>query len=141
MAQTHLPDKWIPRLLGLLELSASHQNFRLMQAWSQAEGGTAKWNPLNTTLHLSGTVDWTEPEDYNSIGVCDFKYGIVGIVATVLTFQQRDASEKLIWASLLSDMKAGTMLAENIVKNNATLIQNSWGTNPDTMLQILKGIS
>lgn len=138
-SQSHLPDKWIVRLCQLLEIIVTHQVTRFFEAWAKSEGGTAKWNPLNSTLALGGTVNWTETADYNSVGVRNYKYGIVGIVATALTLQQRTASNALTFGTLLSNLRNGKLTAEQIVENSIANI-SLWGTNPDTILSVLKTI-
>ena len=137
-ASTHLPYHWINRLLSLLMITVNHQNTRLMTAWQRAEGGTAAWNPLNTTLALGGSVNWVDSE-YNSIGVKNYKYDVAGVCATALTFSQRDSSGKMVYGSILSDMKSGNYTAEQIIARNSKVIE-LWGTSPTLMVSILKGI-
>jgi len=109
-----------------------------MTAWQRAEGGTAAWNPLNTTLALGGSVNWVDSE-YNSIGVKNYKYDVAGVCATALTFSQRDSSGKMVYGSILSDMKSGNYTAEQIIARNSKVIE-LWGTSPTLMVSILKGI-
>lgn len=135
--QSHLPDKWIERTQDMLELVKNHQTLRYFEAQQKAEGGTAKWNPLNTTLDLG--LQWTEG-NYNSIGVKNYRYAIAGVAATVLTFAQRNSDGTLTYATLLSNLKNPDLTAEQIVENSRANIQH-WGTDPDLMLEILKTIN
>lgn len=135
--QNHLPSHFVSRLQDLLELAKNHQTLRFITAWIQAEGGTAKWNPLNTTLDMGG--QWTEG-NYNSTGVKNYRYAIVGIVATALTLSQRKADGSYTFATLLNNLKNPNLTAEQIVNNSAADI-NLWGTSPTTMLNVLKTIS
>ncbi len=143
MAQTHLPERWIERTCDLLEVPLTHEVLRFFTAWQRAEGGTAKWNPLNSTLKLDGTVSWTETVDYNSIPVRNYKYAIVGVVATVLTLQQRKQDGTLLYAGLVTGLRQAKGLgktAEQLVGDNQAQIK-LWGTSPQTMLDVLAGIA
>jgi hypothetical protein len=137
--QTHYPPHWERRTLVLLDAPANHENQRFMTAWGRAEGGNAKWNPLNSTLRLGGTVSWTDTTDYNSIGVKNYSYGFAGIAATALTMQQRDWQGNPLYGGIVADLKNGTHTAEDIVTRNDTEIK-LWGTNPDLILEVLKSI-
>lgn len=136
--QTHLPEKWIERIRANLEAANNHQTYRFFEAWQKAEGGNARWNPLNTTLSLGS--QWDEPTDYNSTGVKNYKYAVVGIVATVLTLNQRNADGSLRFDTLLKNLRNSSLTAEQIVQNSKANIQ-LWGTNPDTVLSVLKTIA
>lgn len=141
MPQTHLPEKWIERVCDLLEIPQNHQTLRFFTAWQRAEGGEARWNPLNTTLRLSGTVDWTDPTDYNNIGVRNFEYAIAGVCATALTFQQR-TNKGLLFGGLLTSLrqaKTADKTAEQLVTENESQIR-LWGTDATLMLEVLKSI-
>jgi hypothetical protein len=135
---THFPSDWNKRLRQVLGIAVVPQTGRFFNAWATAEGGNAKWNPLNTTLNM-GTL-WTENADYNTSHVRNYKYGIVGIVATALTLSERATDgTTLIYGGLLTDLKnyGSTKTAEQFVKENEADIKR-WGTNPQTMLDILK---
>lgn len=139
VAQTHLPEKWIERLRSMLEIPQDHQTYRFFMAMQKAEGGTARWNPLNTVNHIHSQAhgDWQSSPDYNSTGVCNYNHPWQGIVATVDTFQQPT------WVDLLKALrqaKASGTTAEEIVNQFGSAIQQHWGTNPQTMLNVLKSI-
>lgn len=137
VTQNHLPSHFIPRLQACLELAKNHQTLRFFEAMIQAEGGTAKWNPLNTTLDMGS--QWTEPTNYNTTGVKNYKYAIVGVVATVLTFSQRKADGTYLFGTLLTNLKNAQLTAEEIVNKSLADIR-LWGTNPQTILDVLKTI-
>ena len=139
MADTHYPSHWIRRFLAVLDAPVNHQNTRLMEAWSRSEGGEAKWNPLNSTMRLSGSYSWTEEKNYNSIGVCNYRYGIAGICATALTLSQRDYNGKLMYPGILADIKAGKKTAEQILRDNEAEFK-LWGTGIKLPLEVLAGI-
>lgn len=137
VTQTHLPEKWIERTRAMLEIPNNHETYRFFQAWQKSEGGTAKWNPLNTTLDLGS--QWTESQNYNSTGVRNYRYAIVGIVAIVLTLNQRKVDGSLMYDTLLKNLRNGTLTAEQVVQNSQADIK-LWGTSPTTMLSVLSGI-
>jgi len=139
VAQTHLPSNFTHRLLWTLGAKDNKENNRFINAQIRCEGGTAKWNPLNSTMRLSGSYSWTEEKNYNTTGVCNYRYGIAGVCATALTFNLRDYQGNLLFPGLLADFKAGTKTAEQIVNDNIAEIK-LWGTNPDLMLQVLKSM-
>lgn len=139
MAQTHLPEKWIERLDAMLEIPATHQVYRFWMAMQRAEGGTARWNPLNTVNHVHSQAhgDWQSTPDYNSTGVCNYNHPWQGILATVDTLEQPAWSNFLV---TLRQAKANGTTAEEIVNEYGSLIQQHWGTNPNLMLQLLSEI-
>jgi len=125
MAQTHLPQHWRLRLLDLFEKPRSEANLDFLQAWSQAEGGTATRNPLNTTYPLP----WGS-SDYNTSHVKNYSTPLQGIAATALTLDQ--ATFAPILAALSADETAETKvdLCEEALR--------VWGTNPQLMREILE---
>jgi len=122
-----------------MDAPATHENQRLMQAWATAEGGEAKWNPLNSTLRLSGTVSWTDPVNYNSVGVCNYLYGFAGCAATALTMLQKDWQGNAVYGGIVADLKNGSRTAEAIVERNDAEF-SKWGTSPQLILDCLKTI-
>jgi hypothetical protein len=134
---THYPDHWIPRLVSLLEAPNDHERWRFFTAWGQAEAGTARWNPLNTTLDLGS--QWVL-SNYNSTGVKNYRYAVVGVVATCLTLNQHNPDGTLMFGTLLGNLRDPDMTAEQIVKASEANIK-LWGTNPNTILSVLAGIS
>jgi hypothetical protein len=118
-------------------MAVNHETYRYFEAQQRAEGGDAKWNPLNTTLDMGS--QWQEAEDYNASHVRNYKYAIVGVVATILTFNQRNADGSLTYGTLLHNLRDENLTAEEIVNLSKADIKR-WGTNPDLMLTLLKGI-
>jgi len=83
-----LPNPDIPGLsrwayakdvLGALNAPDTDPNVIGLLAWMKAEGGSAKFNPMNTTQHAQGSTD------YNSAGVQSYKTWDDGVNATVAT--------------------------------------------------------
>jgi hypothetical protein len=135
--QTHIPDHFIPRFQSMLELARTHEVERFIISWIKSEGGNAKWNPLNSSLELSGTVDWTEDHDYNSIPVRNYKYAMAGVCANALTLGQRNSDGSYVYSTLLKNLKDPTLSAEEIVNQSKVDIKR-WGTSPTVMLDVLK---
>ena len=122
---THLPPNWQRRLLAVLGADPGYaQGIRLLSAWQVAEGGTAKWNPLNTTYKISGSTN------YNAAGVQNYKRATEGVCATALTFVNG------FYPGIVGALQAGTATAENIVQAHAGEIR-TWGTDPRTILAVL----
>lgn len=65
----------------LRELGApvTKRNLWALVSWMQAEGGSASWNPLNTTQEMPGATT------YNWVGVKNYKSFDQGVEATVKT--------------------------------------------------------
>jgi hypothetical protein len=111
----HLPPLWIDRLAGLMLFKASPQTRRLFEAWAKAEGGTAEWNPLNTTEPMPGATD------YNTVGVKNYPTPISGISATALTLALEP------YRSLWLDLQHGGYTAVQLVRRNGHCF-DTWGT-------------
>ena len=131
MADTHLPPFWREHLVAVIGGHMDAEKGRFLTAWAQAEGGTARWNPLNTTLGLPGATD------YNSAGVKNYTRPVWGVCATALTLTG-PASGPLYYPHLLGHLQsaAGTYTAEQIVDDCQAEIR-VWGTNPDTIRAVL----
>ena len=126
MADTHLPPQWRERLLAVVGAKAGDENLRLLDAWQRAEGGTAQWNPLNTTFDLPGTTD------YNSTGVKNYGKATWGVCATALTLTSG------LYNGILGDLQGGGKTAEQIVSDRSAQFRK-WGTNPALIQTILGG--
>ena len=116
----HLPPQWRERLLAVVGGKLTSENLRFLQAWADAEGGTAQWNPLNTTYHLYGS------SDYNSVGVQNYKRATEGVNATALTLVNG------YYNGILGALQKGTDPAEKIVADHVAELQ-TWGTTPSVI--------
>jgi hypothetical protein len=119
----HLPFLWRFRLLRAIHAKGSWQNRRLLGAWARAEGGSARYNPLNTT------EPWPGATNYNSVGVKNYPSGATGIAATAATLVNGR------YPGIVRDLRDGTKDARQIVTGNAVEF-HTWGTNPDTILRV-----
>jgi hypothetical protein len=93
-------------LLDRLGLKPTKRRLWALLAWMQAEGGNAKFNPLNTTH------DMPHATDYNSVHVKDYASLSEGVIATAKTLDYgarhslygykaiREALVKNKWASV-----------------------------------------
>ena len=91
---------WARLLLAQLGFSASEGNLVGLVAWMLAEGGwfsnDARFNPLNTTLRVTGSVS------VNSAGVQAYTTLAAGLAATVATLRERAYARILnAWANNL----------------------------------------
>lgn len=133
-AQTHLPPFWIPKTLAPLGAKPGIENTRVLEAQALAEGGTAKWNPLNSSL-ASVPIG----PNYNDVPVRNYLFPVVGICMTAMTFAGRDSTGILHYPGILGDLQNGTKTAEQIVNDNWDEYL-TWGTDPATMLEVLKDV-
>lgn len=58
--------QWARLFLQAIGAPTCHQNLVVMVAWQAAEGTQASWNPLATTLQMSGSIR------FNSVGVQNY---------------------------------------------------------------------
>lgn len=127
MADTHLPPYWKERLIAVLggrTAFSRDERHRFLNAWARAEGGTAKWNPLNSTLKVGSSTP------YNSVGVQNYVRATEGVCATALTLVNG------FYGKIVGKLQGTTFTAEEIVEDCRFQIQ-TWGTDPDLILAIL----
>lgn len=120
----HLPLLWRFRLLRAIHAKGSAENRRLLGAWARAEGGSARYNPLNTT------EPWPGATDYNSVHVRNYRSGADGIAATAATL------ENGYYKGIVHDLQDGTLPAKMIVQRNAAEF-STWGTGATHILALL----
>lgn len=122
--EQHLPSNWIRRLCSLIDVPATPETINLFWAWQKAEGGAAKFNPLNTTFNLPGDTD------YNNVGVKNYPNGCYGIAATALTLRNG------IYPGIIASMRKGDRTAQQIVLENMKEF-SLWGTGGWLILKVL----
>lgn len=76
-------DPFYAAILRGIGAAASPEALTFFRAWRQAEGGTARYNPFNTTLRVTGSAD------YNRVGVQHYPSARAGVDATVTTLLNR----------------------------------------------------
>jgi hypothetical protein len=122
----HYPLAWRFRLLRAIHGSGYRANRRLLKAWARAEGGTARYNPLNTT------EPWPGATDYNSAGVKNYPTGAAGIAATAATLVNGHYDGIVADFRRRKDHKT----ARQIVVENAGEF-DVWGTGSKLILEVL----
>jgi transglutaminase-like putative cysteine protease len=126
VATNHLPPYWAQHLAAVLGGPQRAETDRFLHAWAQAEGGTATWNPLNSTFRVEGSTA------YNSAGVQNYPRPVWGVCATAMTLTNGN------YGTIVGRIQAGNLTAEQIVNDCATQI-GVWGTDPGLILTILGG--
>lgn len=86
--------------------------YQILSQWQPYEGGSAAFNPLNTTQGGPGVVD-----NYNSVGVKNFANEDAGAAATAATLLNGYYPDIVHW------MKTGELNTANVVNQLRT-----WGT-------------
>lgn len=129
---THLPPYWAPHLLAVIGGHSDAEKLRFLDSWTQAEGGSASFNPLNTTFPLPGATD------YNSVGVKNYPRPVWGVCATALTLTN-PASGPLTYPKILGHLQSatGAYTAEQIVADCGEELRH-WGTEPALILAVLQ---
>lgn len=120
----HLPRLWKFRLLRAIHAKGVSENRRLLDAWQRAEGGEAKYNPLNTT------EPWAGATNYNSVGVKNYPTAGAGINATARTLGNG------FYSGIVRDLQAGKKPALRIVADNAHEF-DTWGTGSANVARLL----
>lgn len=89
---------WQQTLLRRVGAPVTPENLRFLNAWAQAEGGSASNNPFNTTEPLPGATS------YNSVGVRNYSTPQQGLDATVRTLTGSIGN----YGPILSALRSGT---------------------------------
>ena len=72
-------EKWAKAFLRRIDAPRSKRNITAVVCWIQAEGGDARWNPLNSTHAAPGATE------YNWVGVKNYPTFEVGVRVTAET--------------------------------------------------------
>lgn len=116
---------WESDVLTAIGAPITAANVAFLDAWAQAEGGTAAYNPLNTTQTASGS------SDYNSAGVQDFTSPTQGANATATTL------ENGYYPALLAGLQSGNPLSGDVASMESEL--STWGTGPGFLQSLIGG--
>jgi len=120
-------DDFYKKILEGLGAPITDENLKFLYGWRQAEKGTAKNNPFNTTFSL--TKD-TNMSDYNSAKVKNYSKPEYGIEATVKTLQ----STKYDYSCIVNGLK-NNIGAKKISECPAL---DMWGTG-DLVAKVIDG--
>ena len=105
---------WETSVLTAISAPVTKENISFLDSWANAEGGSAAYNPLNTTQPEPGATN------YNSVGVKIFTDAQSGVTATATTL------ENGLYPDLLAALRSGNPLAHITDAVKAQL--NTWGT-------------
>lgn len=112
-------------LLNQLGAPVTPNNVKALDAWHQAEGGNAAFNPFNTTQSMTGATN------YNKVGVKNYASYQDGLAATVKALQTGSKS----YAPILAALKAGN----NAIAVADAVGNSQWGTNGILMQSVIVG--
>lgn len=124
---TKFPPFWRQRLLAVVGAPRKTENLRLLEAWAEAEGGPATWNPLNTSYKLPNSTTLSG----NTSGVQNYKRPTEGVCATALTLVNG------LYGGILGDLQAGTKDAVQIVNDRSDEFR-TWGSDPALIADLLQ---
>lgn len=109
-------NDWLHAFYDALSVPHTNRNAWAGVSWIQAEGGTALWNPLNTTQRMPGS--W----NYNSVGVQNYVSFEQGLEATVKTILQ--ARTSLGYYLILERLRASARPSSTL----RAVEKSQWGT-------------
>ncbi len=109
-------NDWLHAFYDALGVPHTTRNARAGVSWIHAEGGTARWNPLNTTQRMPGS--W----DYNNVGVQNYPDFETGLAATVKTIKQTDPD--LGYTVILKRLRASARASRTL----RAVEHSQWGT-------------
>jgi hypothetical protein len=106
-------DQYYEDVLRLIGVQSTDQNLKACYAWQAAEGGSAAWNPWNTTQPAPGATN------YNSAGVKSYPSAQVGYEATAKTLTNGR------YAEILASFRTGN----NGLRVCEAVDASPWGTH------------
>ena len=113
---------WQALILRGIGAPVTSENIRFLNAWTQAEGGSASNNPFNTTDPYGPTTK------YNSVGVRNYQSPQQGIAATIHTLQNGH------YGVLLDALRQGNSAMNDAIAESKT----PWGTG-SLIIKVLGG--
>jgi hypothetical protein len=125
----HLPPLWKFRLLRAIHAKGNLENRQLLAAWARAEGGDARYNPLNTTEPWSGATPYNTLSDGHT-HVWDYPSAAAGIAATAATLTNGH------YGGIVTSMRSGKLTARQIVTAHGSEF-DVWGTGATHILALL----
>lgn len=116
---------WESDVLTAIGAPVTAANVAFLDAWQNAEGGSAAYNPLNTTQQMSGSTD------YNSAGVQEYGSSSQGANATAKTLLNG------YYDSIVAALRTGDPLSGDTSSMAQEL--SKWGTGPAFLQNLLGG--
>lgn len=110
------PDTWQAQLLNAIGAPVTAVNATFLSLWAQAEGGSARNNPLNTTQPASGATN------YNSVGVKNYPDQATGVAALATTLKNGR------YSGVLSALQRQDSTAAA-----RAVVASPWGTGPQLL--------
>lgn len=107
-------QNWEQSVLSAIGAPLSKENISFLDSWANAEGGSAAFNPLNTTQPEPGATN------YNSVGVKEYTNAQQGIQATATTL------ENGYYPHILAALKSGNPFGQ--ISDALKQELNVWGT-------------
>jgi hypothetical protein len=123
--KTTSDDDFYKSILKCLGAEPTKSNMLFMYAWRQAEGGSAKNNPFNTTMKMEGATN------YNNVGVKNYQTSEDGIEATCKTL--KNGRDKYGYDKIIDGLKNDVGLS----KLSDAVVNSKWGTK-DLLSRITK---
>ena len=117
-------DEFYARILSGIGAPITPENKKFFYAWRAAEGGTAAFNPFNTTKSSKGSTN------YNSVGVKNYVDDVHGADATIKTLLHSR------YSGIVNALRDGGPGAAH--EAALALSKSPWGTG-DGALRVLKG--
>jgi len=114
------------KVIGGLGAPVSLHTRRALAAWMQAEGGSARNNPMNTTLRMPGSTD------FNSVHVQHYTSPKQGAEALVKTLKENGSGYENIRRALHRNASATEILK--------AVGDSRWGTDGTLALAVLSDI-
>ena len=108
---------WEHQLLSAMGRASTKPRVEFLRAWADCEGGSARFNPLNTTLRVPGS------SSYNSAGVQHYEDRLQGLAATLLTIRLSH------YAGVRDALGRRGIGSRRILQLSESGIR-TWGTNP-----------
>lgn len=105
---------WERDVLSALGVPVTQQNTSFLDSWANAEGGSASFNPMNTTQPATGSTN------YNSVGVKNYPDAATGTAATVKTLTNG------YYPDIVAALQSGNPF--NKITDALKSQLNTWGT-------------
>lgn len=112
---------WEAAVLRGIGAPLSQSNLTFLRAWQQAEGGSAAFNPLNTTQPAAGA------SSYNTVGVRNYRNAQQGVQATIQTLLNGH------YGSIVSGLRSSAHPSQLAAAVGAS----PWGTSGSTIASVL----
>lgn len=124
--KTTSDDDFYKSVLKCLGAEPTKSNMLFLYAWRQAEGGSAKNNPFNTTQKMEGSTN------YNNVGVKNYQTSEDGIKATCKTLI--NGRDKYGYDKIIDGLKNDVGLS----KLSDAVVSSKWGTK-DLLRKVSQG--